>query len=543
MPKLLQRPPLKPDEWWDAYVARALAENGHAATREHTIGKLEPIVAQLVPAAVRQRAQAGALLGEGLRAYAQWALPAWAVRGSLGVAAYCPICFQYDPYVRLGWRLRGVTHCAEHGCSLVTRCGTCSRNILHWDLARQHCRCGAALGHAQVAHEMSTAADARSTVSADWLFCAQDVHSASTPLEGQSEDGCPESLVLIVLLGTLLPSLVTVRLRGLDDKACTIGGFLKGLNLTLTLTRQWVEQLLTSLQSAAHLRAALNLVLALWHQEQTSKSVLGDLPLYDWASKLCELGASPSTAERRGFIPAGTLRRGLVPMKVAAHQAGLSPMHLHDLMGKGSVAPVRTLDVGGRQHLFSQAQVVALARFRNPGYGYGMSLDLGLDHGGLVVLRMTGIVNLVKDSSGARWLDGGELRALLATLEARAKVTERVDGLKLNLGSRCIWHTRNIPALKMLFTRLCAGETPVWACGDQPGFARFFIGVEALELLHRGVARAERQALDIEAQQVLSLPDGTASWSLVRPSWRQRPPLRCSPGAASSPHQLALEFA
>jgi TniQ len=543
--KLLLRPTVMPEEWWDSYVARVLAENGHAPTREYMLGKLEPIVAQLVSDEVKRRAMAGDALTETLRTYSRWTLPAWAVRGTKSAAAYCPNCFSDEPNVRLSWRLRAVTHCAAHASILQTRCFTCSRLIFHWDLARRVCRCGAALGQSRAstrrAHD-AVAARECSMYSENGLFSSQDALKAITQPSSSSEAAYPEALAVMVLMGKLLPALVEVRVAGLADEARTTTGFIKVLGLTLSPSMDSVHELLEALPSAAHLRAALNVILSLRHAEQRGGSVLGRLPFQEWAEKLCAVGASPAMAERRGLIEVGTFRRALVPLKVAAPQAGLTEMHLHSLMERGLVVPTRTFEVGERQHLFSPEQVQFLTRFRHQGYSYGNAFDLGLEGSGVHVLRAARIVGMVPGNAGRTWLDGEELRALLAALSKRAIEVQAVNAQMLNLGSKRVWQNRYVPVLKTLFVKLLAGEVALWAFGDRPGFARFYLGVDALELLHRGSVVGHAGS-DTDSQPALVLSGGVGSWTPTPTPWTRQPRLGAPRSSWETSPQLSLDLA
>ena len=546
MPKLLLRPTLMPDEWWDGYVARVLAENGHAPTREYMLGKLEPIVAQLVPDQVKRQAMAGDSVAETLRTYSGWTLPTWAVRGTKSAAAYCPECFSDEPYVRLGWRLRAVSHCDAHGSTLQTRCGACNRSVFHWDLARQVCRCGTALGQSQgSASRAAGAVTARScsTCQENGLFSWQEARNATTRPSDCSESAYPAALAVIVLMGRLLPALVEVRVAGLADEARTTTGFIKALGLTLSPSMDSVKELLEALPSAAHLRAALSVILSLRLAEQTGTSVLGQLPLQDWAERLCALGASPAAAERRGLVEVGALQRGLVPLKVAAPQAGLSEMHLHSLMERGLVVPTRTFEVGERQHLFSPEQVQFLTGFRHQGYTYGNAFDLGLEGSGVHVLRAAGIVGLVPGNAGRTWLDGEALRALLAALSERAIEVQAVNAQMLNLGSKRIWQNRYVPVLKTLVVKLLAGEVALWAFGDQPGFARFYLGVDALELLHRGSVAGGSAVSGTDLQSALALSGGVGAWTPTPTLWTRRPRLGAPRSSRGTSPQLSLDLA
>lgn len=541
MSRLLVRPTLMLDEWWDSYAARVLAENGHAPTREYMLGKLEPMVAELVADEVKRKALAGDGRAVAVRAYAGWALPSWAVRGRKSAAAYCPNCFHDQPYVRLGWRLRAVTHCDVHDRALQTRCCACSRLVFHWDLARQVCRCGVALGQSQTtATRADDAAKSQkgSSHRENWLFSSKEALGAIRQPSDGSASTCSEALAVIVLMGRLLPSLAEVRVAGLADEARTATGFIKSLGRTLWPSKASVKELLEALPSAAHLRVALNVILSLRSAEQTGPSVLGQLPLQDWAARLCALGASPAAAERRGLVEVGALQRGLVPLKVAALQAGLSEMHLHSLMARGLVAPTRTFEVGGRQHLFSPEQVQFLTSFRHHGYKYGNALDLGFEGSGVHVFRAAGIVCLVPGNHGRTWLDGEALRTLLGALHKRAVEVQTVNARLLNLGSKRIWQRRYIPVLKTLFVRVLAGEVALWANGDQPGFARFYLGVDALELLHCGSAAGGHAGFETQSQPALALSGGAGAWVPTPPPWTRRPPFgapRASRGLSPQP--------
>lgn len=540
MPKLLQRPRLEAGKWWDGYVVHVLAENGHAPTRDYMQGRLERFVDELVPIESKLKALAGNPIGERLRAFSDFALPAWAVRGPMSATAYCPCCFWADPVVQLSWRLRAVTHCREHRRLLETTCGACGARVFHWDLARGSCRCGAALGidpnGAGADDRPSTHAEAEDLE----IFSSQFTSSLLTSTGGGSVEHQRQTFALIVFLARALPTLAALQVKGADHRP-SVKGLLEWLGLTAQPRVEWVETLWKALPSAAHLRTALNSVLALFHDERAAPSDLSALPLWSWAEDLCKLGASPAEAERRGWAAVGSLKRSLVPTKVAARQAGLSEMHLHHLMGKGLVAPARTFSVGDRQHLFSDEQVRALERFRHNGYGYGRSLNLGIEGNGLSVFRVSGVVSVVAGNAGRAWLDGVELRELLAELTSRATRIERLDGTKVSLGSKRLWQFRHVPALKPLFSRLRTGEFEVWASGDTPGFASLFIGTDSIEFLHRGIVGGSATNESLDGQQHLPLIGGAGAWIPTSPPWNRPPPAGRPRAVSGRSSQLLLE--
>ncbi len=431
MHNFLQRPQLKVDEWWNAYAARVLAENGSAATNGYMLNKLEFLVAQLVSKDDRKRALAGNAIGDSLRIFSHWELPLWAVRGESASIAYCPTCFGDEPYVRLSWRLRCVSHCALHGAELQTRCGACSRALFHWDLARQVCRCGTSIAQLNSHQSLDDVEEDGPTDihGRNWIFSSQVIDRVLGEANATREGGPSETLAVVIFLGRLLPELAKCPMVGVSKEARTIKGFLQSLGLTLAPTKNFVQVLFESLRSAPHLSRALTVVLSVSEAERHQGTALSGLPLREWAELLNRLGASPRRAIRLGLAVEGGLCRELVPMKVAAREAGLTEMHLYYLMARGVVAPTRTLDVGARQHLFSSQQVEELARLRPQGYGYGNALNLGLEPPAIKVLRTAGIVEVIPCNDGRTWLDSEALRSLLQELGARAVPVDTVRDL------------------------------------------------------------------------------------------------------------------
>lgn len=531
MLRLLVRPPLNHDEWWDFFVARVLTENGHAPNREYFLRKLEPLVAAFVSEEAKRSALAGNCGGGSVRQFGQLLLPKWAVLGVASAAAHCPVCFSHEPYVRQSWRLRGVTHCSMHDRPLRTRCAICRQHLFHWDLARKVCPCGSPIGALPVSAEVS--GDSHPDGAADanrmhWLFAAEEASSIIAQAASGPDATGTERLGAIVFLSGLLPNLAAVKLAGQEAAQRTVSGFLNLYALTLTPSVQCVEDLLGSLRSAAHLRAALTFVLSVAHAERLRESALGRLPLKRWVEQLCSQGASPQRAERLGLVVPGSLRQGLLPLKAAAREAGLEQMYLRFLMKRGVVSPMRTLELGARQLLFSEPQIRLLAKFRPAGYGYGHSLDLGLEAACVKVMRIAGVVDAVKDSSGRSWLDGDAVRSLLAALQERAINVGAVGSGFVNLGSRCIWQKRYVPALKTLMDRLLSGAIELRACGDQPGFARFFVDPAALRLLRAGALAGQLSEAKPTQQRYLELSGGAFSWVPTPTTW-DRPPSLSGP--------------
>ncbi|MBY0234571.1 MAG: TniQ family protein, partial [Burkholderiaceae bacterium] len=346
MLKLLQRTPIKHGEWWEGYVARTLLDNGCPSNGKYLLGKLEPLVAAMVSEEVKLDTQAGEALGKGVGSFQQYKLPTWAVRGYGAAAAHCPDCFREDPFVRLSWRLPAVTHCEAHDRPLQIRCGGCRRLVFHWDLARQSCRCGAPISGPTSGPSLSEMAPvAKQGVSAAdgqrerWIFSAQQAESYLSIADGSSRPG-PSPIVLMTFVGHLLSYLMAGRQRGKSTEKRPIGGLLMQLGTPATPSLSWLEELWPALPSTAYLRRALNLVLSLHHAERSAPSEMGSLPLWNWAETLCSLGASPASAERRGWVPVGALKPGLVSATSAAKLAGVQVNYFLDLMAKGLARPV-----------------------------------------------------------------------------------------------------------------------------------------------------------------------------------------------------------
>lgn len=545
MPRLLIRPPLKQGEWWDSYVARVLTENGHAPNRDYFLKKLEPLVAQISPEEARLAALAGGRGGESLSQFGQCLLPAWAVRGAASATAHCPECFSQEAYVRQSWRLRAVTHCSLHDRPLQTQCASCRRPLFHWDLARAVCLCGASLYGLPASPERpgDTAPDiAGRTDQTDWLFAADEAESIIAQASDLGHASSAESLAALVFLGGLLPRLAKVKVVGQEAARRTVDGFLNLHTVTLMPAVRCVEEVLGSLRSAVHLCAALTFVLSVAHAEKSGNSALGRLPLNKWADQLCGQGASPQRAERLGLIAPGTLGPGLLPLRAAAREAGLDHMYVKFLMKRGVVSPTRTLELGERQVLFSEPQIQLLAKLRPAAYGYGHSLDLGLEGDGAKVMRIARVVDAEKDSSGRLWLDGGEVRALLAALQERAVEVEAIGSGFVNLGSKCIWQQRYVPVLKTLIDRLLSGAIELQATGDRSGFARFFVHPAALLLLRTGILAGRLSESETAQQRILDLAGGCFAWVPTPTAWDRPPRLRIARGPSLGSTQIQMDF-
>ncbi|MBY0235418.1 MAG: hypothetical protein K2W93_10575, partial [Burkholderiaceae bacterium] len=205
--------------------------------------------------------------------------------------------------------------------------------------------------------------------------------------------------------------------------------------------------------------------------------------------------------------------------------------------------PVRTLEVGLRQYQFSAEQIQELQPQQRREGRSRRSLSLGIEGNGRRILGQAGVIDLVAGQCGRAWLHPLRLRELLAELDRHATPVERIDASKVSLGSKRIWQSPYIPALKPLFTKLRNGELKLWTWGDQPGLARLYVGPDALEFLHRGSLGKAGVVSAHEHQPELPLFGGELAWvpspqTWVRPArlgWVQR----SSPQAFQLPLQMA----
>lgn len=541
MPKLLQRPSLMPGEWWEGYVVRVLLENGHAPNGKYMLRKLEPLVAATMASDVKLDAQAGDLVRERLHAFSVFTLPRWAVRGHGAATAYCPQCYRDAPYIRLSWRLHAVTHCEAHGCPMQACCGACGSPVFHWHLAGRFCRCGADVSQSPWTKTSASMALNLKPVPGgeNSLFSAQCVEDLVST-EGERKCFRVEAIATVAFLGCLLPSLAAARMTGTKWREPTVSGLLSRLGLSAVPSVAWVEQLWQALPSAAHLRNALLIVLRLHHEELSLPSDLSVLPLWQWAQTLSGLGASSATAERRGWVPVGALAPRLHSASSVARQTGFAVRQLTELMAKGVAMPTRTLTVGVRQHQFSPEIVHELQRLRDHECRYGRYGNLGVEGNGLKILAKTGIVGLAIEGCDRRRLDRRQMRALLDGLDRRAAPIDQLDGAKVSLGSKRIWQSPYIPALKETFSRLLSGELNLWVCGNAPGLARFHVGLDTLEFLHRGALGKARSRADADVQPELPLCGGKTSWVPKPQIWRQPPRIGKAHSREDKTLQLSL---
>lgn len=523
MPEFLQRPIRIRGEWWDGYVARVLIANGFVPRDRYMLNKLSPLVEQVASSGVKQISQAGSNVEGALRVFASHRLPDWAVRGDKASCAHCPHCLHDSHHVRLVWRLTTETSCAAHGVPLTSKCGACLRSVFHWDLTRRVCVCGVAF-----------ARPAAGKLTDEGEGCGDlDRQAGDWELD-------PEQLAMTVFLGRLLPLLAAASFSRGRERPPTSSDFMARLGLTVRPRVDWASELWNALPSATHLRRALHLVLRLRAEDKTAPSLLGTLPLWSWAQSLSDLGASSVAAERKGWVGVGELSRGLVSATEAVRLAGLGGRRFQELLASGEVTPIRTLSAGVRQHQFSADQVCKLMQLKRPGCRHGTPMDLGVEGNGVRVLKKAGIVNSVMGPGGNDWLDYDELRSLLDALGKRASAVAGVSGPKVSLGSKRVWQSIYIPSLRALFDRLLSGEFELWSCGESPGFARFYIGPDAISFLHRSSMGWGPELVDGMRTAELPLHGGEMAWQPSRQAWHRRPLRGWFQGARQHAVQLPL---
>lgn len=518
MPELLQRPPMQPGEWWEGYVVRVLAANGLMPT-EYMQARLERHVEELVTRDVKQASLAGNHASDGLSNFSREVLPSWAVRPQGGATAYCPDCFRDSPYIRVGWRLRGATRCGIHGHVLRVRCWSCNRRVFHRDLICGRCTCGAEYIKAP------TLDAAPSPALCKWTrptrrarasrVCSPDTGLSLTANAMGGFDS--QHVALVAFLGCLLSSLALTDINATNQSDGTVSSLLTRLGLKVEPTLEWVETLWRRLDCATHLRCALGVVLTLRNDEKSAPSLLGTLPLWEWAQTLCRHGASPMFAERKGWISKGELAQALIPAGTVMQLTGVSALHLRDLMSEGIAVPVRTLTYGLKQHLFSLDQIDLLKSHVRQGYRYGKPVDLGIGGDSLEVMTEARVVGVTTGITGRSWLDRQELGRLLEDLSAHAVPMAQEHSSRVSLGSRRIWQRSFLPVLKLMVDQLRSGKLNLWTYGSAGGLARFYVGLDSLELLHRfeyaGWPGSEE---DQNINAKLPLRGGEMKWPLER---------------------------
>jgi hypothetical protein len=327
---------------------------------------------------------------------------------------------------------------------------------------------------------------------------------------GRSSDAeaAQRAIALRVFLPELLASLASVRIGDRPSTCRTAGQFAAKMGVVPRLDTEWVSELWRSLGAAAHLSQALTLVLKLHHEEKTSPTALSRLPLWHWAKQLAELGASCERAERRGWIEKGVLRPGLLPLARVARRAGLGKAHLRALVHRGEVEPTKVLLTGHKRVLLDAGDIDTLAAHRPVGYQYGRVLPFGVVETRMKYVRNAGLASVRVDRYGRRWLDGVDVRNLLAALAKRAAPLSSARGSVVNLASATIWQQRHVPVLKQLISRVLSGELAVWFSGDAPGLDRYFVGADFLcELAWRTRVAGGHEGVN-HSQRVLDLGAG-----------------------------------
>lgn len=540
----LVRRRLLPGEWWDWYVARVLDANGLAATDEY----LQRILARDVLSSVGQDVAASHQvehLSDGQRTrLGLTVLPRWSVRGPTAAVWYCPTCVRQSEYLPVRSRLRGDVCCVQHGTRLMAACHTCERRVMLWDLARERCACGATLGK-EAAEVSARAPEVRLQRALDvelsWNQTAE-AHLSEQPQPGVSRKMAEDGVALSVFARALLTTLSTFR-TGKSGATIqkTTSQFAEEFSLVPRLEVQWFDELWSTLQIKGHLDRALMLVLKLHRAEGVAPTALSRLPLWDWAHRLVDNGASPRRAERCGLIPEGSLRQRLLTVEQAARRVGVRAELVQALVRRGKVAPTRVVGRGQKSAYFSAVDVEALRGHRPIGYEYGRALPTGIQVERMQFLRDAGLASIKADRLGRNWLDGGELRALLAGLAQRALPLQEGHGPVANLASQWIWQRRHVPAIGAVFQKLLKGEVPLWCSGLAPGFDRYFIGAEFLsELSWR--SRVVATDCGLAGQRQLDLDAG---WPVLKFAGNLKAklhPLRGPIGPRQAGSQVALPF-
>jgi len=515
--RLLVRPDMQAHEWWDAYAMRALAANGVRIRGVQIPSNCARLVAKEVGEDASHRHAIGRRVDDLRMSFGAFFLPRWAVRGVSSSVAFCTTCLcESSASISMHWRLRRVGCCELHRTKLQGACPGCRKRIWLSDLAVGRCVCGTGLiGDAgqRPEHEAETSLQRSLGAGVDWDAVAAGSSTGST--------GPRDDLALYVFLLEALTVLGWSHFGTRGKVSVRPVELMRELGLTPVASVAWVGELWSSLRSRVHLNQALTFVARLYHEEQSARTELSALPLWDWMSQLVQAGASPDRAERQGWISEGALKPRLMHLTTAAALAGLDKAHFAALVRRGAAQPCKLLFNGRRQTLFDIEDVAHLSAYQTVAGKYGKTLKLGIALPRMKYVRDSGLATVKVDRYGRRWLDVHEVKTLLSDLSANARPLGLGRGSVVSLASGAIWQPRHVGALKEFFELLRRGRLSFWWAGESEGFDRYFVGADALgELAWRCRVAAGQYAA---GQTELALEQGSPTHV-----WAGRIPTRLS---------------
>lgn len=138
----LIRPSILSDEWWQGYVARVLGSNGVRFNSMISIESYLSNVRTLVTYEQLISHQVGPEGAFGYRWFGRYLLPSLFVRANESHVPICHSCFADSNHIRMTWRLRTTTVCAQHGVFLNDCCPLCGLRWRIREICRGECQCG-----------------------------------------------------------------------------------------------------------------------------------------------------------------------------------------------------------------------------------------------------------------------------------------------------------------------------------------------------------------------------------------------------------------
>ena len=492
------RPTLHEDEWWWCYVVRTLWLNEYRAHREYIIRQLEPYIANAIGSVTVDRLRAGDDADGGVRLYANTTVPKWAVSGLSSNIQICPQCLADAAYVRLHWRLLSTTVCQHHSALLISRCPSCSSTWRVWDIVRGTCRCGRSI-HSTTPNTIDSYHLSSKSLSLVGLVSTPTHAEASTEVAladapqspvPTNRDTCSTKIEYAtrLFLHRLIRRLSGISIRGVTSSCdpldpLTPYRWLDNQDISIELNVSGISKLWCQLRSVAYLRAALECVCRLFHEEKCNPTLMSRLPLMKWAKELAGLGANVDKVIKRSWIPEGSISLGMYSLKRAAEITGVRKMHIHFLMRKNLIQPAGYLTVGAPQHLFTPDQLNQLRLLKPKAFGMGSEMNLGLPKMARNVLRCTTILDRRADAHGVNRFLEQSIRQLFDDLDRHSKPLESATGPLFQLCDTRLWTNTYPLALTRIFSELRKGVHAIFTNGESPGFSRYLVGPELISSL------------------------------------------------------------
>lgn len=457
---LLVRPPIRSDEWFDAFVRRLLDANGVLQpTRADVAATGEWLRQSLGDATVSCRSTEGG--GAGLDCgYGVHRLPRRSIRGWLsGRIAACPRCLDEEGHFRLVWMLAGYEVCLRHRVMLQRSCSTCGRSWTGSEVLGRRCaRCGTSVSSSRDAAPVS--ADTQRIAMLVWCDVDED--------EGNCGDATGAS---VLRRATLLHRLIRVasHARFSPDAhpswTTHAAGWLAAQGSTDEAALTDPAAFVRSLNRDREIRACAQLLRGFLQQEAFEPTVLGKALIGD-----CLAEADQRMQRER---PTETL----FPLDVACRRAGVSAVRARRvwLMGKLEAAGSRKLKSGAVELLFDP-KLLARRRDIAPVAEAGAPIvaTLGISWRCIQAIRRAGLVPPLA-SRKAIFADATEAARLVDQLEGIALPMPTYGPALVSLASGTFWLGNMWRCVGSLVQDALHGRVPVYRGERGIGFQRLFM--------------------------------------------------------------------